>query len=194
MCGQETAFKKWAAEVFKVTRKFFLYYTAFNFIDVDPSTNAFIGQVALETFCLENEDDTLNQIDQMLHDVKLSASTVRFRDTKEEAPLNGICLYFSLTRIHLLRQNIIIDHALFQAQHVATIVKSAKPFYNRRKTFTKTLKPTELLCYWNQPSKELHTRPAITWVSSHAIVRNQWMELSSIWKNPLRIKLSNYSC
>ncbi|XP_065208793.1 nitric oxide synthase, salivary gland isoform X2 [Planococcus citri] len=63
MCGQETAFKKWAAEVFKV---------------------------ALETFCLENEDDTLNQIDQMLHDVKISASTVRFRDAKEETPLNGL--------------------------------------------------------------------------------------------------------
>jgi len=62
MCGQEQAFKKWAADVFKV---------------------------ALETFCLDT-DDTLAEISQMLHVVQISTDTVRFIEDTPEDLINGL--------------------------------------------------------------------------------------------------------
>lgn len=45
--------------------------------------------MACETFCLDNED-TLVEIAQMLHDVQISASTIRFVEAKAEDTLSGI--------------------------------------------------------------------------------------------------------
>nr|CAD7595373.1 unnamed protein product [Timema genevievae] len=95
MCGQEQAFRKWAPEVFRV---------------------------ACETFCLD-DDDTFLEATIALKSPTLSASTVRFMETKAEPmdaghknpdpahllqyckkllPLNHISLYVSCSRATML--------------------------------------------------------------------------------------------
>ncbi|XP_050436127.1 nitric oxide synthase, salivary gland isoform X2 [Adelges cooleyi] len=66
MCGQEQAFKKWATDVF---------------------------HVACDTFCLDM-DQTLSEASQLLHNEKLSASTVRFVPSELED------LHSAYTRYH----------------------------------------------------------------------------------------------
>lgn len=75
MNGQEAAFKKWAPEAFKVF---------------------------CETFCLDTED-TLQEIDQMLHDVQISASTVRFVEAEERDMLTDLsrCHNRKISKIRL---------------------------------------------------------------------------------------------
>lgn len=86
MCGQEQAFKKWATDVFHVSRL----------------KTMLTSKVACETFCLDM-DESLSEASQVLHNEKLSASTVRFVNSPEPDDLHSAYAHYHNKRVWTCR-------------------------------------------------------------------------------------------